>query len=64
MGKNYERGLLNEYHLLELRNIYLEKENKQLKYEYGLSTLFWTIFIRSTVVCIELVFDNQENREF
>ena len=36
MGKNYERGLLNEYHLLELRNIYLEKENKQLKYEYAL----------------------------
>ena len=36
MAKNYEKGLLNEYHLLELRNLYLEKENKQLKYEYAL----------------------------
>ena len=31
---------------------------------FGLSTFFYTIFIRSIVVCIELVFDNQENHEF
>lgn len=36
MAKNYEKWLINEYHLLELRNLYLEKENKQLKYEYAL----------------------------
>ena len=33
---NYQKGLLNEYHSLELRFNFIERENRQLKYEYKL----------------------------
>lgn len=33
---NYQKGLLNEYHSLELRYNFIENENRQLKYEYKL----------------------------
>lgn len=36
MACNHQKSLLNEYHMLELRNNFLEEENKYLKYEYQL----------------------------
>lgn len=36
MAKDYQKGLLNEFHSLEIRYNVLEEENKELRYQYKL----------------------------